>query len=225
MNHPNGLNGRTPHLVWDWNSTLFHDMDAIIAATNASFALLGLPPMTLERYRELYCVPVPRFYEKVTGRVPEPDEWTLLDDAFQAVYATHSALCELATGADELLDAWQREGGTQSLLSLTAHESLMPFVRRFGIERRFVRVDGRVGPPGGGKAEHLVRHLDALRKDPAEVVLIGDAADDALAALHVGARAVLYAGGSHGRASLESVGVPVVDSLADAVALARTFGA
>jgi phosphoglycolate phosphatase-like HAD superfamily hydrolase len=217
------MKSRPPHLVWDWNSTLFHDMDAIIAATNASFALLGLPPMTLERYRELYCVPVPKFYEKVTGRVPDPAEWVLLDDAFQRAYTAHSALCELARGADELLRGWQREGGTQSLLSLTEHESLMPFVRRFGIEERFVRVDGRVGPPGGGKAEHLVRHLDALRRDPDEVVLIGDAADDAAAALQVGARAVLYSGGSHARASLEQVGVPVVDSLADAVALARTY--
>ncbi len=217
------MSTRHPHLVWDWNSTLFHDMDAIIAATNASFAVLGLPPITLERYRELYCVPVPRFYEKITGRVPEPAEWVLLDEAFQRSYTTHSALCELAAEANELLHTWQRDGGTQSLLSLTAHEDLIPFVRRFGIEERFVRVDGRVGPPGGGKAEHLVRHLDALRVDPAQVVLIGDAADDAAAAAHVGARAVLYAGGSHGRESLESVGVPVVDSLAEAVALARTF--
>ncbi|MGC0420743.1 HAD family hydrolase [Embleya sp. AB8] len=215
------MESRTPHLVWDWNSTLFHDLDAIIAATNASFALLGFPPMTLERYRELYCVPVPRFYEKVTGRVPDPGEWALLDGAFQEVYAAHSVRCELAGGADELLRGWQRDGGTQSLLSLTAHEALMPFVRRFGIEERFVRVDGRVGPPGGGKAEHLVRHLAALGREPADVVLIGDAADDAAAARHVGARAVLYSGGSHARASLEGAGVPVVDSLADAVALAR----
>lgn len=213
----------SPHLVWDWNSTLFHDMDAIIAATNASFAVLGLPPMTLERYRELYCVPIPRFYEKVTGRVPEAAEWELLDAAFQRAYGMHSAACELAVGADELLDAWQRDGNTQSLLSLTAHDELMPFVERFEIMGRFVRVDGRVGPAGGGKAEHLVRHLDALRVDPAGVVVIGDAADDALAARHVGARAVLYTGGSHARASLEGVGVPVVDSLAEAVALARTF--
>ena len=26
------------HLVWDWNGTLFHDIDAVIEATNASFA-------------------------------------------------------------------------------------------------------------------------------------------------------------------------------------------
>ena len=35
-------------------------------------------------------------------------------------------------------------------------------VRGFGIEAHFVRVDGRTGPSGGSKAEHMVRHLAAL---------------------------------------------------------------
>jgi phosphoglycolate phosphatase-like HAD superfamily hydrolase len=72
----------------------------------------------------------------------------------------------------------------------------------------------------------MVRHLGALSGvDPVRTVVIGDAADDAVAALHVGARAVLYTGGSHSRASLEVVGVPVVDSLAEAVAEAERLAA
>ena len=55
--------------------------------------------------------------------------------------------------------------------------------------------------------------------------MIGDAADDAVAARHVGARAVLYTGGSHSRASLEAVGVPVVDSLQEAVVEAERLAA
>ncbi|UGQ09568.1 HAD hydrolase-like protein [Yinghuangia sp. ASG 101] len=212
---------RVRHIVWDWNSTLFHDIDAVISATNDSFAACGIPPITLERYRELYCVPVPKFYEKVTGRVPGPDEWAVLDAMFQESYARHAAACALTPGADGLLGAWQRAGRTQSLLSLTDHDVLLPFVRRFAIDDFFLRVDGRVGPPGGGKAEHLARHLAALDADPSTIVLIGDAADDAHAAREVGASAVLYTGGSHSRASLEQAGVPVVDTLAEAVALAE----
>jgi phosphoglycolate phosphatase-like HAD superfamily hydrolase len=61
--------------------------------------------------------------------------------------------------------------------------------------------------------------------NPERTVVIGDAADDALAARHVGARAVLYTGGSHSRTSLEDVGVPVVDTLAEAVAEAERLAA
>ncbi|MET8586679.1 HAD family hydrolase [Streptomyces collinus] len=215
------------HIVWDWNGTLFHDNDAIIGATNAAFAELGLEPITLEQYRTLYCVPVPKFYERLLGRLPTDVEWELMDGVFHRYYTEHRVRCGLTDGAAELLAGWRSAGHSQSLLSMYGHEDLVPLVRGFGIEAHFIRVDGRTGPSGGSKAEHMVRHLEALTGavEPARTVVIGDAADDAVAARHVGARAVLYTGGSHSRASLESIGVPVVDTLAEAVAEARRLAA
>lgn len=221
-----GSAGSGTHLVWDWNGTLFHDIDAVIDATNASFAEVGMGPITLERYRELYCVPVPRFYERLMGRLPTDAEWTVMDEAFHRHYWTLAEKARLAAGAEQLLTDWQAEGLTQSLCSLAPHEHLIPIVRTHGIEQRFLRVDGRTGPSSAGKAEHMVRHLAALGGvAPDRVVVIGDAVDDAVAAEHAGARAVLYTGGSHSRASLETVGVPVVDSLGDAVRVARELTA
>ncbi|MDG4861616.1 haloacid dehalogenase-like hydrolase [Streptomyces sp. T-3] len=212
----NGTQGA--HIVWDWNGTLFHDIDAVIEATNASFAEVGLEPITLERYRDLYCVPVPRFYERLMGRLPTDAEWAVMDEAFHRHYWVRAAAAGLAEGARELLASWQEAGLTQSMCSLAPHAELLPIVRTHGIERHFVRVDGRVGDSWSGKAEHMARHVAALASvDPVRTVVIGDAVDDALAAAHVGARAVLYTGGSHSRASLASAGVPVVDTLAEAV--------
>lgn len=209
---------KAAHIVWDWNGTLFHDNAAIIGATNAAFAELGLEPITLEQYRELYCVPVPRFYERLMGRLPTDAEWVVMDEIFHRYYTEHRVGCGLADGMPGLLAEWASAGGSQSLLSMYGHDELVPLVRDFGIEPHFIRVDGRTGPSGGSKAEHMVRHVGALTGvEPARTVVIGDAADDAIAARHVGARAVLYTGGSHSRASLEAVGVPVVDSLEEAV--------
>ncbi|MEU8523054.1 HAD family hydrolase [Streptomyces sp. NPDC048577] len=210
------------HLVWDWNGTLLDDIHAVIGATNAAFAELGLEPITLARYRDLYMVPVPKFYERLMGRLPTDAEWEVMDVVFHRHYWQRAEGCGLTAGAAELLAARQESGHTQSLLSLAPHVELVPLVRRHGIEQRFVRVDGRVGSSTEGKTAHMVRHLTALGDVPAErIVVIGDAADDARAAAHVGARAVLYTGGSHSRTSLEAVGVPVVDSLAEAVAVAE----
>ncbi|WP_418957367.1 HAD family hydrolase [Streptomyces tritici] len=210
------------HLVWDWNGTLLDDIHAVIGATNAAFEELGLEPITLERYRELYTVPVPKFYERLMGRLPTDAEWLVMDDAFHKHYWARANACGLTAGAAELLAERQAAGRTQSLLSLAPHDRLIPIVRRHGIEERFVRVDGRLDTSTSGKAEHMVRHLRALPGVvPESVVVIGDAADDAIAAAHVGARAVLFTGGSHSRASLARVGVPVVDSLEEAVAVAE----
>lgn len=220
-----GMQGST-HIVWDWNGTLFHDNDAIIGATNAAFAELGLAAITMEEYRALYCVPVPKFYERLLGRLPTDAEWEVMDVTFHRYYAEHRVVCGLTEGAADLLAGWRTAGRSQSILSMYGHDELVPLVREFGIEPHFIRVDGRTGPSGGSKAERMVRHLGALTGvDPARTVVIGDAADDAVAALHVGARAVLYTGGSHSRASLEVVGVPVVDSLAEAVAEAERLAA
>ncbi|MFF0431787.1 HAD family hydrolase [Streptomyces sp. NPDC004327] len=209
------------HLVWDWNGTLLDDIGAVIGATNAAFAELGLEPITLERYRDLYTVPVPKFYERLMGRLPTEDEWLLMDGTFHRHYWAQAEGARLTAGAAELLAARQASGFTQSLLSLAPHDDLIPLVRQHGIAERFVRVDGRADRSSDGKSGHMVRHLAALEGVAAErVVVIGDAADDAIAAAHVGAKAVLYTGGSHSRASLERVGVPVVDTLAEAVAVA-----
>ncbi|MEU8955797.1 HAD family hydrolase [Streptomyces sp. NPDC048518] len=213
---------RGAHVVWDWNGTLLHDIHAVIDATNASFAELGLEPITLERYRDLYCVPVPRFYERLMGRLPTDAEWQVMDAVFHKHYWTRVDTCSLAEGASELLAGRRADGRTQSLLSLAPHEHLVPIVRRHGIHEYFVRVDGRTDASHDGKAERMVRHLAELEGvDVDRVVVIGDALDDAVAAAHVGARAVLYTGGSHSRASLELAGVPVVDSLAEAVDVAE----
>ncbi|MGW6746083.1 HAD family hydrolase [Streptomyces sp. NPDC055025] len=213
------------HLVWDWNGTILDDIDAVIGATNAAFADIGLESITLDRYRELYCVPIPRFYERMMGRLPSDEEWTVMDAAFHRYYTERRAACTLTEGVEELLAQWRLDGRSQSLLSMYGHEELVPTVRGYGIESHFLRVDGRTGPSGGSKALHMERHLTALASAGAisaeHTVVIGDAVDDAVAAAHVGARAVLYTGGTNSRAGLETMGVPVVDTLAEAVATAR----
>ncbi len=206
------------HLVWDWNGTLFHDIDAVVEATNASFAEIGLPPVTSDRYRELYCVPVPKFYERLIGRLPSDAEWAVMDESFHRHYWRLAENCGLAEGAAELLAAREAAGFTQSLCSLAPHDRLLPIVSAHGITGHFLRIDGRTGPSTEGKADQMARHLAALSGlDGRPVVVIGDALDDAAAAAHVGAHAVLYTGGSHSRAILESAGVPVADTLAEAV--------
>ncbi|MFF0289130.1 HAD family hydrolase [Streptomyces sp. NPDC005262] len=218
-----GTNGKhRTHLVWDWNGTLLDDNTAVIGATNAAFAEVGLEPITLEQYREMYCIPIPRFYERLMGRLPTEAEWERMDGSFHRYYTEQRVVCGLTAGAEELLAQWQLAGRSQSLLSMYVHEQLVPVVRGYGIERHFTRVDGRTGPSGGSKAQHMERHLAAMDGvSPERTVVIGDAVDDAVAAAHVGARAVLYTGGSHSRSSLEAAGVPVVDSLDEAVALAE----
>ena len=216
------------HIVWDWNGTLFHDIDAVIGATNAAFAELGLEPITLERYRELYCVPVPKFYERLMGRLPTDAEWEVMDETFHRHYSEHRVRLRARRGRAGAARgvAGGRAAASRSS-ACTGTRTWSRWCGRFGIEPHFLRVDGRTGPSGGSKAEHMVRHLGRAGAGVDPRAYGGDRGRGRRRAgrRHVGARAVLYTGGSHSRASLEAAGVPVVDTLGEAVVEAERLAA
>lgn len=212
------------HIVWDWNGTLFNDQELVLAATNASLLAIGVQHhVTGDQYKDLYQRPMENFYAALIGSPIPPSSWPALDAAFADHYLSHMRECGLSGDALAAMDAWAPR--TQSLLSMFGHDELLRLTSEFELHHRFGRIDGRPPDPDfGPKAKYLVKHLEHLRAQepdltPDQIALVGDCADDAHAAAHVGAAAVLYTGGSSSRAVLEKVGVPVVDSLSEAVAL------
>lgn len=206
------------HIVWDWNGTLFHDIDAVTTATNEILAGLELAPITAADHRRLFTRPVWVFYERLLGRPLVDGEFERFDRIFHDTYGRHLAVCGLAPDAEQALGVWRRTGGTQSLLSMWRHEHLLPLVAELGIAPEFVRVDGLRGEAGGRKAQHLVSHLTEIGVEARDVLLVGDSVDDADAAAYVGARCVLYPWGHASRESLAGTGVPLADTLTEALA-------
>jgi phosphoglycolate phosphatase-like HAD superfamily hydrolase len=210
------------HLVWDWNGTLVDDLSLVVDATNAALATIGAPPTTADEHRRDFRRPISAYYAHVLARPVTEEEFGRLDRAFHDAYQAGLADCTLTVDALDALDAWP---GTQSLLSMWFHVNLVPTVRRYGLADRFTRVDGLRGNVGGGpKAEHLVPHLQALGVSGEDAVLIGDSVDDAEAAAAVGARCVLYAGGFTDPDRLRATGLPVAETLVEAVALGIDVG-
>lgn len=212
---------RRPHLVWDWNGTLLDDLSLVITATNAAFAAVSGPEITAREHRQQFRRPIADYYGEVLGRVLTPEEFARLDKVFHDAYRLNLVNAGLAADAHEAMRAWP---GTQSLLSMWFHDELVPVVEGYGISTLLDRVDGLRSPVGGDrKAAHLAAHLDALGLPGSRAVLIGDSVDDADAARAAGAACVLYTGGITDGERLRAAGVPVVDTLVDAVKVASTL--
>lgn len=209
-----------PHVVWDWNGTLLDDLPIVIKAVNRSIAVFGEGPIDADGYRDHYTRPVKLFYESLFGRMITDEEWLRLNTAFHDHYFRLARTVDLAQGARDAMDHLTDAGWTQSLLSMSPQAWLEKIVARFGITDRLDLVDGLSGPTGGLKAQHLEDHLATLGLGGGEVVMIGDTPDDAAAARHVGAKAILFHGGSHHLELLNGEGVPVAETLLDAVKLA-----
>jgi phosphoglycolate phosphatase-like HAD superfamily hydrolase len=207
------------HIVWDWNGTLFDDGHLVLEGLHAVLDDAGIPRVDRATYQRLYTRPVTVFYERLFGRALAPDEWERIDERFHAGYRAALDRAQLASDANDALAAVTAADGTQSLLSMFPHEELVPLVDRLGITPHFARVDGLRGAGGGVKAPFLERHLAALGDafGREQVVVVGDALDDAAAAAHAGVDCVLYDGGSHPRVELERAGVPVAATLTEAL--------
>lgn len=213
------------HLIWDWNGTLFDDLEIVVESVNASLAFLGEDPIDAAGYRAHYRRPTHLFYEDMVGRPVDADEFAEIDRIFHRNY--HEALhrADLTADAREAVAAAARAGASQSVLSMWWHDRLVPMVRRLRLEPYMLAVDGHRGAPGETKDQHLAHHIDqlialfpALERD--EMVVVGDITDDAAAARTAGVRCVLYDGGSQPRPTLTGTGVPVADTLLEAVSLA-----
>lgn len=206
------------HIVWDWNGTIFSDNHAVVAAVNEVCTAFDRNHIDLEHWRSIFSRPLVRCYERLLDRTLTEEDWARLDVLYHESYRELLHTCTVAEGVPKVLQDWASTGGSQSLLSMWFHDELVPMVKEFGLDDLFDRVDGLRADVGGGpKAEHLERHLVSLGAPPRETVVIGDVVDDAEAAARVGAKCVLVTTGVMSRSSLESMGVPVADSIQEAV--------
>ena len=212
---------RVGHVVWDWNGTILDDNDAVVSAVNAVCTAFGRDHIDLDYWRSIYRRPLSEGYQELLARELSTQDWVEVDRLYHDAYRALLPTTRLAPGIPDELHRWRATGGQQSLLSMWFHDQLVPAVERHGLTRHFARIDGLRAEVGGGhKAPHLAAHVAAMGVDGADCVMIGDSVDDALAAASVGARCVLYSGGFTDAARLAEVGVPVVDSLTEAVAIA-----
>jgi phosphoglycolate phosphatase-like HAD superfamily hydrolase len=213
--------GTRTHLVWDWNGTLLDDLTLVVSATNHAFARIGGPAVTADEHRRQFRRPIVEYYAEVLGRAVDAGEFERLDKLFHDAYRLGLTGCSLAGDAAAAIRSWP---GTQSLLSMWFHDELVPAVDTYGLSGLFTRIDGLRATVGGDlKAGHLAAHLEGLGVAGDQVVLIGDSLDDAAAAASVGGVCVLYTGGFTDPVRLRESGLPVADTLAGAVALARNL--
>jgi phosphoglycolate phosphatase-like HAD superfamily hydrolase len=209
------------HLVWDWNGTLLDDLTLVVSSTNEVFSSVGGRLVDSDEHRRQFRRPVAEFYAEMLERAVDEEEFGRLDRIFHDAYRLGLTTTSLAADAMAALRSWS---GTQSLLSMWFHSELVPAVETYGLAGVFARVDGLRTEVGGDlKAGHLAAHLAELRVPGDHVVVVGDSLDDAAAAASVGAAAVLYTGGFTHPARLRASGLPVADTLVEAVEVARTL--
>lgn len=206
------------HVIWDWNGTLVDDAWLCVEIVNELLTRRELAPTTPCKYSEVFGFPLRTYYQRV-GFDLQCEDFATLGDEFNLLYSQRLRECRLRKGARGVLDALDRNGIGQSLLSASNEVDLEEMVAHYGLRSHFASVAGVDNGLGKGKIERGHRHLAALNCRGDEVLLIGDTLHDIEVAAALGVHCVLLPSGHQSRRRLELGECAVVDGLFAVAAL------
>ena len=201
------------YLVWDWNGTLLDDIDACIAIVDGMLSKRGLRPLlTRQRYHAVFTFPIRDYYEKV-GFDFAKEPYEKLAEEYMAIYDRVVKTCPLFPEAAEAMDAVDRLGVRQLIVSASRQDKLTEQVRHAGIYEKLEAVLGMGDLYAHGK-EGLARQYFSERGiAPEQVLFVGDTLHDAQVAKDMGCDCVLVARGHQGPEQLKAAAVPILSDL------------
>ena len=104
------------NIIFDWSGTLVDDLPAVLAATNHVFTKWGLPPLTMDRFREEFSLPFKDFYTRFLPNIPV----TELEPVFHGHFTTAQVPVEELPHAREFL-TFCRHCGIRTFVLSTIH--------------------------------------------------------------------------------------------------------
>lgn len=171
--------------VFDWNSTLFDDIEACLAGSNAAFEVLGVAPIDMDQYQRTATFPILHFY--VANGV-SPDDYLARHDeiasTFLVKYEEEALKYPLRDNVIELLQ-WMKGRDDIHTMILSNHlqENVEISLRRFGITAFFDSVSGNPSFDAAtisstNKLERLSAFMDDHGFTPDKAFIIGDSAEE-----------------------------------------------
>ncbi len=198
-------------VFWDWNGTLFDDALAAWSAVNDMLTVRKLPLITFEKYREYVDVPIIRFYEKVMDVSKESMEGLSVE--FHSLCAKHLPENPLSCGAETLLKLFRDNGIKQYIFSSGQNKTIIPYLKRFGIDKYFDAVLGADDCYAGSKIERTENFIRKNNISPNRIVFIGDMVHDSEVASIIGSDCILVSSGHQSEDALIKTGRAVIPEL------------
>ncbi len=201
------------HIIWDWNGTLFDDVELCAGTMNFLLRQESHPTISLKKYKEIFTFPVVDYY-KIAGHTFEKKSFEVLGKQFMDEYEKKKLDCSLYPGAVELLREFSDQNFTQHLLSAYEQGSLNKIVQYFGIKDYFKYIIGLDNIYASGKMQLGKNLLSLIRKNgkSENILLIGDTTHDFEVAGELGIDCALISHGHQDKERLQKHGVPLFDS-------------
>lgn len=210
------------HLIWDFNGTLYDDVEASIESANRLLTAHGLAVLrSVEEYRASFGFPIVDYYRRL-GFDFDATPYEVLAPEWVAYYLECSKSAGLYPDVISTL-LWAKENGMKQLvLSATEVGMLDGQITSLGIRPYFDALLGLDNIHAHGKEE--VGLVWREKNPDARPLMLGDTEHDAEVAAAMRADCILIARGHQSRVTLEKCAcLFVADTLAEVVERIRKF--
>lgn len=166
------------NVIFDWSGTLVDDLPAVWRASNHVFKMAGVPELSLDQFREEFCLPFKGFYDRFVPHVPLPQLEAWFHECFREAAPEAS---ELPHARDFLL--FCREHGMRTFLLSTVHRD------HFTAQAAINGFDQFLDEPYVEVWDKRARILEILAKhelNAEETLFVGDMQHDIETARHGG---------------------------------------
>ncbi len=190
------------HIIWDFNGTVYNDVDICIASANRLLQNHGLPLIpSKEAYQEVFGFPIIDYYRRL-GFDFDKLPYSELAEEWVAYYKEAEKHADVFPDVPASLERVKRAGYCQLILSATEVKMLTGQVERLGVLSYFERLLGLENIHAYSK--EAVGCNWRQENPEARVLMIGDTDHDAGVARAMGVDCVLVTTGHQNRETLQS---------------------
>jgi phosphoglycolate phosphatase len=203
---------RIKHIIWDWNGTLFNDVELCLDIINGVLVRRNLSALSLDEYRNIFTFPVQNYYEKA-GLDFKKYPFKVLGREWMDEYEIRKNSCRLHEGAAAVLKKIHQRGIGQSILSAYSQNTLEEIVDYFGIKKYFSHMVGLDNIYATSKIDNGRELMKKLGNGEGETLFIGDTIHDFQVASEIGAYCILIADVHQDKEKLLTCNVPVYNNI------------
>lgn len=211
-------------IIWDWNGTLFNDIDLCAEIMNILLTQEALPNISIKKYKEIFTFPVIEYY-KIAGHTFERNSFEVLGKQFMVEYERRKSKCDLFDGVSSLLGKIKSSNVRQHLLSAYEQNSLNNIINHYQINSYFTNIVGLDNIYAGGKS-HLAHELlkrIRLNGNQEKILLIGDTTHDYEVAKEIDSDCILLSHGHQDEERLLKLGIPVAKDFRELEILLKDY--
>lgn len=212
------------HIIWDWNGTLFNDVELCAGIMNILLTQDSLPKISTQKYKEIFTFPVEEYY-KIAGLTFERKSFEILGKQFMIEYELKKNNCQLYPGVLKLLSLLNEKGIGQHLLSAYEQQSLNNILKYYHIDNYFQNISGLDNIYASGKlhlAHKLAREIRSNGK-AGNILLIGDTIHDYEVAKGINSECILLSHGHQNEERLLKLGIPIAKNFDELTILLKDF--